>query len=65
MRKTLIVTLLTTAIPTTYAEEAPTIIKTAKEAAKELKIPCQKLKVAKNDCVIAHFKSQDAEDLMV
>lgn len=60
MKKILTISILA-AIQTTYAENEHILTKNAVQSAKELKINCQKLKVAKSNCVIAHFESEDRD----
>ena len=58
MEKIVTFVLLVSALHAAHAQEFP-LNKNANQTAKELKTTCQKLKVAQNNCVIAHFKSLD------
>lgn len=58
MKRILTLTLFAASIGLAYAQ-TPVVVQDAKTTAAELKIKCQVLKVAKNDCVIAHFSNTD------
>ena len=58
MKRILTLTLFAASIGFAYAQ-TPVVVQDAKTTAAELKIKCQVLKIAKNDCVIAHFSNTD------
>ena len=60
MKRMFALTLLISSLSLAYAQQ-PIAAYDATKTAKELGIKCQKLKVAKNDCVIAHFKRNKDE----
>ena len=60
MKRMFALTLLISSLSLAYAQQ-PIAAYDATQTAKELGVKCQKLKVAKNDCVIAHFKRNEDE----